>query len=154
MAEDEKTRRIVEKYKRTPEQLAQDIVKMEEAKSKMTQNSEELDRNLKHFHEILDPILDPNTGQPLCWVRRPSQKEWEEMAPAELMQYKDNPENVPKELQEKYKNHQFDMMSKLIAKPQHVSNWWRENTDLVFQEMFQIYLLDVYRKLGIMVGNF
>jgi hypothetical protein len=154
MAEDEKTRRLAERYKRTPEQLAQDIVKMEEAKRKMTQNAEDLDRNLKHFHELLDPILDPNTGQPLCWVRRPSQNEWEEMAPVELMQYQDDPESVPQEIQDKYKNHQFDMMAKLIAKPQHDAKWWRENTDLIFQEMFQIYLLDVYRKLGIIVGNF
>jgi hypothetical protein len=154
MAEDERARRLGERYKRTPEQLAEDIVKLEQAKQKMTQNSEELDANLKHFHELVDPILDPNTGQPLCWVRRPSQKEWEDMAPAELMQYKDTPDKVPKEIMEKYKNHQFDMMAKLIAKPQHDANWWRENTDLIFQEMFQIYLLDVYRKLGIMVENF
>jgi RecG-like helicase len=154
MAEDEKVRRLGERFKRTPEQLAEDIKNLELAKEKMTQNSEELDKNLKHFHDLLDPILDPNTGQPLCWVRRPSQKEWEEMAPAELMQYQDTPNDVPKEVMEKYKYHQFDMMSKLIAKPQHDANWWRENTDLVFQEMFQIYLLDVYRKLGIMVGNF
>lgn len=154
MAENEKTQRLADRYKRTPEELAKDIVRMEEAKRKMTQNAEELDANLKHFHELLDPILDPNTGKPLCWVRRPSAKEWEEMAPAELMKYKDDPDNVPQEVQEKYKNHQFDMMAKLIAKPQHDSNWWKENTDLVFQEMFQIYLLDVYRKLGIMVGNF
>jgi hypothetical protein len=153
MAEDEKVRRLAERYKRTPEQLAEDIKRMELAKQKMTQNSEDLDKNLRHFHELIDPILDPNTGEPLCWVRRPSQAEWEEMAPAELMQYKDA-EDVPKDVMEKYKYHQFMMMEKLIAKPQHKADWWRENTDLVFQEMFQIYLLDVYRKLGIMVGNF
>jgi hypothetical protein len=153
MAEDEKARIIAEKFKRTPEQLAKDIVRLEEAKKKMTQNAEELDNNLKHFHELLDPILDPNTGQPLCWVRRPSQKEWEEMSPPELTQFKDISE-MPKELIEKYKDHQFIMMGKLIAKPSHDANWWKENTDLVFQEMFQIYLFDVYRKLGIMVENF
>lgn len=153
MAEAEKQRRFVERYKRTPEQLAEDIKKMEEAKKQMTQNSEQLDANLKKFHEILDPILDPNTGQPLCWVKRPSSKEWEELTPTELTQYKDISE-VPKEIADRYKDHQFNMMAKLIAKPQHDANWWKENTDLIFQEMFQIYLMDVYRKLGIMVGNF
>lgn len=153
MAENEKARKIAEKFKRTPEQLAQDIVRLEEAKKKMTQNAEELDSNLKHFHELIDPILDPNTGQPLCWVRRPSQKEWEEMSPLELRQFKDVNE-MPQELIDKYKDHQFNMMEKLIAKPSHDAAWWKENTNLVFQEMFQIYLFDVYRKLGIMVENF
>ena len=153
MASDERIRQIGEKFKRTPEQLAEDIKRMETAKQKMTQNSEDLDRNLKHFHDAIDPILDPNTGEPLCWVRRPSQKEWEEMTPPELLKYTD-PSTIPQEVAEKYKMHTFEMMESLIDKPKHDASWWRENTDLVFQEMFSIYLLDVYRKLGIMVGNF
>jgi hypothetical protein len=155
MASEEKIRQIGERFKRTPEQLAEEIKKMELTKQKMTQNAEELDKNLKHFHETLDPILDPNSGEPLCWVRRPSNKEWEELSPPELSQYKDtDPNTLPQDVQDKLKNHQFEMMAKLIAKPQHEANWWRENTDLVFQEMFTIYLFDIYRKLGIMVGNF
>jgi hypothetical protein len=152
-AEEEKAKRLVEKYKRTPEQLAQDIKKMEQAKKDITRNSEQLDANLRKFHETLDPLMDPSTDQPLCWIRRPSQTEWEEMTPSELAQYK-SPEDIPKELTEKYKDHQFTMMEKLIANPKHDAKWWKENTDLVFQEMFQLYLMDVYRKLGIMVGNF
>lgn len=153
MAHNERAEQIAQKYKRTPEQLAEDIKKLEAAKQKMTQNAEELEKNLKHFHDALDPILDPNTGEPLCWVRRPSQKEWEEMTPPELIKYTD-PTTIPQELLEKYKMHSFEMMAKLIEKPKHNAEWWRENTDLVFQEMFTIYLFDVYRKLGIMVTNF
>ena len=153
MAHNQRTEEIANRYKRTPEQLAEDIKKLEAAKLKMTQNAEDLDRNLRRFHETLDPILDPNTGEPLCWVRRPSQDEWEEVTPQELIQYTD-PNEIPKELIEKYKMHTFEMMEKLIAKPKHDAEWWRKNTDLVFQEMFSIYLFDVYRKLGIMVTNF
>jgi hypothetical protein len=46
------------------------------------------------------------------------------------------------------------MMEKLIAKPQHDAQWWKENTDIVFQSLFSAHLLDVYRKLGLMTGNF
>ena len=155
MASEERAKQIGERFNRTPEQLAEDIKKMELAKQKMTQNAEDLDANLKHFHETIDPILDPNTGNPLCWVRRPSNKEWEEMSPPELTKYRNaDPTTLSEDVQEKLKAHQFAMMAKLIAKPQHEANWWKENTDLVFQEMFTIYLFDVYRKLGIMVGNF
>jgi hypothetical protein len=153
MAEEEKARRIGERFKRTPEQLAEDIIKMEEAKKKLSQNAVELEQNLKRFHEILDPILDPETKQPLCWIRRPSAKEWEDMTPTDLLEYK-TPEDMPKEVLEKYKDRSFEMMEKLIMKPQHDAQWWKENTDLVFQEMFQTHLLDVYRKLGIMATNF
>jgi hypothetical protein len=154
MSNEERARRIGERYNRTPEQLAQDIVKMEEAKKRLTQNATDLEANLKKFHEILDPIVDPNDpSKALCWVRRPSAKEWEELMPTEMLQYK-TLEEVPKEMLERYKDHNFKLMEKLIAKPQHDAAWWKENTDLVFQEMFQIHLVDVYRKLGLMVGNF
>ena len=153
MASEQRKLDLINRYKRTPEQLAEDIKRMEAAKQKMTQNAEDLDANLKHFHDTLDPILDPNTGDPLCWVRRPSTKDWEEMTPMELLPFKD-PSEIPQELQNKYKDHTFEMMAKLIAKPEHDAAWWKANTDLIFQEMFTIYLFDVYRKLGIMVGNF
>jgi len=153
MAHNERAEQIAQRYKRTPEQLAEDIVKMEEAKQKLTQSSADLETNLKHFHEILDPICEPINGAPLCWVRRPSQTEWEAMIPTELLSYKSNDE-VPQEIMEKYKDNSFKMMEKLIAKPQHDAQWWKENTDIVFQSLFSSHLLDVYRKLGIMTGNF
>lgn len=146
-------RKLVQKYSRTPEQLAEDIKRMEAAKSQMSRNSGQLDANLLKFNETLDPILDPNTGQPLCWVRRPTQTEWEDITPSELMQYKDANE-VPKEIINKYKDHQFIIMAKLIANPVHDAAYWKSHSNLLFQEMFQIHLIDVYRKLGIMVANF
>jgi hypothetical protein len=153
MAQNAKAEAIAQRYKRTPEQLAEDIIKMEEAKNKLTQSSAELEENLRHFHEILDPICDPISGNALCWMRRPSQIEWEAMVPTELLAYK-NDEDIPLELQEKYKDNSFNMMEKLIVKPQHDAQWWKENTDIVFQSLFSAHLLDVYRKLGLMTANF
>lgn len=152
MAEDERQRRMAEKFKKTPEDIAKEIAVQEEAKKKMTHNTEQLEANLKAFHQLTDPILDQE-GKVLCWVRRPTAKEWEEIAPSELMQYTD-PTTIPPEIAEKYKDHQFKMMAKLIAEPSHTAEEWKEMTDLVFQNMFQTHLLDVYRKLGILVGNF
>lgn len=153
MVKGDRTEEIVKRYGRTPEQLAEDIKKMEEAKKQMSRNAADLDANIKKFHEMTDPIIDPNTGQPMCWVRRPSAQEWEDMTPTELTGYK-SPEEIPQEIAQKYKDRQFDMMASLIANPIHPAKWWKENTDLLFQEMFQIHLTDVYRKLGLMVANF
>lgn len=153
MAQEEKARRLVEKFKKTPEQLAEEIKKQEAAKNKLTKNTVELESNLSNFNKTLDPILDPNTGQPLCWVRRPSAKEWEDLTPTELLKYQ-TPEEIPTEVAEKLKDHQFKMMETLIENPKHDAEWWKANSNLLFQEMFQIHLTDVYRKLGIMSANF
>ena len=144
---------FVKKHQKTPEQIAEEIKRMELAKKDMTQESTALEANLREFNEILDPIVNPNNGQPMCWVRRPSQQEWEDMVPAELLKYRDAG-NVPPEIIQKYQNHQFDMMAKLIAKPEHDAIWWKAHSNILFQEMFQVHLMDVYRKLGLDIENF
>lgn len=145
---------FVKEHAKTPEQIKAEIKTMEEAKKQYTRDVTILEGNLRKFNETLDPLIDPATNEPLCWVRRPSQDEWDEMIPDELRQYP-NPEDVPVELASKYKNHQFDMMAKLIDIPKHDAAWWRQNgSNLVFQELFQLHLVEVYKKLGIMVGNF
>lgn len=149
----EKEKEFLKKYSKSPEQMAEEVKKLEIIKEKMTQNTVELEANLRSFNDTLDPILNPNDGKPLCWIRRPSQSEWEAMIPSELMKYREEKE-IPPEIARKFTDHQFTMMAKLIANPQHDGQWWKDNTNLLFQELFQIHLMDVYRKLGIMVENF
>ena len=143
---------FVERHKKTPAEIKAEMLAMEEAKKGYTQDINILEQNLAKFNEISDPLLDP-TGKPLCWVRRPTQAEWENLVPDELLQY-DNLEDIPVEVAKKYKNHQFEMMAKLISKPEHTAEWWKEHATLAFQELFQMHLIEVYRKLGVMVGNF
>lgn len=150
---DDKAQSFVKKHARTSEQIAEDIRKLEDAKKDLTQDSASLDANLREFNSIEDPILNPNNGKPMCWVRRPTQVEWEEMIPAELMKYQDA-KKVPDDVAKKFADHQFTMMEKLIAKPVHDAKWWKANSNIMFQEMFQIHLTDMYRKLGIDVENF
>ena len=110
---DDKTQSFVKKHARTSEQIADDIRKLEDVKKDLTQDSASLDANLREFNSIEDPILNPNNGKPMCWVRRPTQTEWEEMIPAELMQYRDA-KKVPDDIAKRYADHQFEMMAKLI----------------------------------------
>lgn len=153
MSQKENTQSFAKRHAKTPEQIAEEIKRMEVAKKDMTQDSMALEANLREFNELLDPILNPNSGQPMCWVRRPSQKEWEEMVPAELMKYRDVGK-IPEDVAKKYADHQFNMMAKLIAKPVHDVEWWKAHSNILFQEMFQVHLADVYRKLGIEIENF
>jgi hypothetical protein len=153
MAQKESPQSFVKRHAKTPEQIAEEIVRMETAKKDMTQDSAALEANLREFNDIIDPILNPNSGKPMCWVRRPSQKEWEEMIPAELMKYRDAGK-IPEEIAKKYADQQFQMMAKLIAKPTHDAIWWKANSNILFQEMFQVHLMDMYRKLGLDIENF
>jgi chromosome segregation ATPase len=149
----EKAQSFVKKHAKSPEEVKEELRRMEEAKKQYTQDINELEANLRQFNETLDPIIDPTSGKPLCWLRRPSQTEWESMIPAELLKYKDLTE-IPPEVMKKYSDHQFDIMALLIEKPKHDAKWWKENSNLIFQELFQIHLTEVYRKLGLMVENF
>lgn len=126
---------------------------MEDAKSKYTKDVQVLEQNIKKFNEMLDPLVDPISGDVLCWVRRPTQKEWEDLIPQELLEYT-NIEDVPQDVAKKYRDYQFDMMAQLISHPKKDAAWWKANSTLVFQELFQAHLADVYRKLGVMAENF
>jgi hypothetical protein len=155
MSEDKKKlRSFVQEHKKSPEEIKAEMKVMEEAKKQYTQNVEELRANLDAFNNTLDPLIDPANNKPLCWIRRPTQEEWEAMIPTELYEY-ENMEDVPKEVLDKIKDRQFDMMANLIAIPKGDADFWKKNGgSLVFQELFQMHIVEVYRKLGIIIGNF
>ena len=149
-----KLRSFIQENKKSPEEIKAEMKAMEAAKSQYTQDVTKLQANLDRFNATLDPLIDPATNEPLCWVRRPTQDEWEAMTPAELFEY-DDIESVPKEVLAKIKNRQFEMMAQLIEKPKGDVEFWKKNGgSLVFQELFQMHIVEVYRKLGVLVGNF
>ena len=149
-----KIRSFVKDHSKSPEEIKAEMRAMEEAKKQYTQDVTKLEANLKKFNSTLDPLIDPATNEPLCWVRRPTQEEWEAMIPSELFEY-ENIEDVPKDVQQTIKNRQFEMMADLIDIPKHDAEWWKKNSsNLVFQELFQMHIVEVYRKLGVLVGNF
>jgi len=140
--------------KHGPVDVAKTIREKEKAKEQYSQDVSELEENIKTFTGRLEPLLDPVSGKPLCWVRNPTQKEFENLVPQEFWKYKENPEGIPEEIAKKYADHQFDMMAFLIEKPKHDAAWWKEHANLPFQMLFQEHIMKVYEDLGIKVGNF
>lgn len=147
---------LIRKHKPlTKDEIERRFKENEAMKKDLTLDATELERNLTNFNKITDPIVDPTNGKPLCWVRRPSQQEWEEMLPDELLEFRSKPqEEIPEELWKKYRDLQFTMMEKLIDKPQHDAKWWKENSNLVFQQLFQVHLNSLFELLGISAENF
>lgn len=136
------------------EDIKKAFKQQEAAKEKYEIDGSKLEENLDKFNEVLDPIVNPATDEALCWVRRPTQAELEEMIPSELMKYRNDPNGVPIEVITENEDMLFDMMAKLIKIPAHDTKWWKSHSNLVFQRLFQMHIQQVLHDLGIMVGNF
>lgn len=134
-------------------ELGENLRKMEQAKQEFTTDAAELDQNIKNFNLQSDVLVDPVSGKALCYVRRPTQEELEKMIPEELLKYQ-FADDVPIDIQKKYADHQFYMMEQLINKPKHDAAHWKKNSNLVFQQLFQLHLVEIYKKLGLLIENF
>ena len=138
----------------TKKEVEEKFKLQEEAKKTMTTDAVVLEKNLMDFNKITDPLVDPATDKVLCWIRRPTQQEWEEMLPTELLEYKNKLEEIPTDIWTKYKDFQFEMMAKLIVNPEHTAHEWKERSNLVFQQLFQMHLAGILELLGITAENF
>jgi len=155
MGEYDKTKEIIRKHGTlTPKQIRERFEEMKKMKKTMTTDSAILEQNMMDFNKITDPLVDPENNKPLCWIRRPTTDELERLVPAELLEYRNKPDEVPDEVMEKYKDFQFKMMAELIENPKKSADWWKKNTNLVFQQLFQIHLTGILHELGVSAENF
>jgi len=138
----------------TKKEVVEKFHEMRKVKKEMTTDAAVLEQNLLEFNRITDPLIDPETEKVLCWIRRPTMEELEKFIPAELLEYRNTPEEIPKSTMEKYKDFQFEMMANLIENPKKSANWWKKNSNLVFQQLFQLHLQGVMEDLGITAENF
>lgn len=146
---------LIRKHKPiTKKEVKERFKEMKRIKDEMTTDATVLEQNLKKFNEITDPLVDPETGAALCWIRRPTAEELEGMIPTELLEYRNTPEKVPKEITKKYKDFQFKMMANIINIPKKDAKWWKKNANQVFQMLFQMHLRGVMEDLGISAENF
>jgi len=150
-----KKKELIRKHKpMTKKDVVKRFKEQKEIKDKMTTDATILEQNLKTFNKITDPLIDPESGKVLCWIRRPTNEELETLVPAELLEYRGNPDAVPKEIMKKYEDFQFKMMAKLIDVPKRDAKFWKKTANQVFQMLFQIHLRGVMEDLGISAENF
>lgn len=155
MSEEDKTKKLIRKHKPlTKAEIVARFKAMKELRKEMATDAATLEKNIVEFNETTDPLVNPETGKCLCWVRRPTTKELEDVVPSELMEYRNTPDEVPAEVMKKYEDFQFKMMAQLITNPKKSAEWWKENANLVFQHLFQLHLNSVMQALGITAENF
>ena len=151
----EKNEKIIRRHKSlTKADVKQKFQEMKQIKQKLTQDAAVLEKNLENFNKIVDPLVDPETDKVLCWIRRPTSEELESLIPAELLEYRGRPNEVPSDVMNKHKDFQFAMMASLIGNPKRSANWWKKRANQVFQRLFQLHLQGVMEDLGIMAENF
>jgi hypothetical protein len=155
MNKNDRINQLIQKHKpMTKADVVKTFQDQAEMKRKMTTNAAELEANLKKFNNIEDPLVDPESGDVLVWVRRPTTAQLESLVPQELLEYRSNPDACPPEILKKYENFQFEMMADLITKPKKDAEYWKQNTNMVFQSLFQKHLTGVLEDLGINAENF
>lgn len=138
----------------TTEKLKQEILTKEEAKKVFSTNAVELEKELDNFNKITEPLVNPITNKAMCWVRRPTLTEYENILPTELLQYKNDPDKMPQELLEKYNDLTFNLMATVIENPKHDSKWWKAHATMEFIELFNSHLANLFQKLEKDTANF
>lgn len=138
----------------TTEEIKKQFDDKEKAKKQYTTDSAALESEIDNFNKMSDPLVNPATGKALCWIRRPTQIEWESMLPPELLQYRNNPNGIPPEVSAKYQDMTFDLMAKIIETPKHDAKWWKEHSNLMFIQLFQMHLNQLMQELGMLTENF
>lgn len=150
-----KNKEIIKRYKPlTKADVKKKFREMKQIKSQISQDAAVLEKNLMEFNRTIDPLIDPESEKVLCWVRRPTTDELESLIPAELLEYRGRPDEVPAEVMQRHKDFQFKMMADLIEKPKKTVVWWKKHANLIFQRLFEMHLQGVMEDLGIMAENF
>jgi hypothetical protein len=152
----ERLSQLIQKHKPlNKKELLENFQEQKKIRQSFTTDAVELEKNLMNFNKIIDPMINPDEpDNALCWIRRPTTAQLEKMLPAELMAYKNDPNAIPVDIMKKNENFQFEMMAELIELPKHNAQWWKENSNLVFQSLFQKHLTGVLEDLGINAENF
>jgi len=106
----------------SPEEIAEDIKRQEQAKQKYSVDAAEVEEALTDYLKIRDPIV--HNGKAIAWVRRPSMKELKELIPKEMMKYMNTPDKVPESVLKKYQNFFYEKMEDLIVVPKYTAAQW------------------------------
>ena len=127
------------------EEIPEKIEDREKARSQYTRSIQKIEENLTAFFEKDYPLLDPESGEVLCWVKDVQYFKLLDMIPDDMledMQKSDEEVDlgfVITKLRE-YSDHTFKIMEEVITIPKHKWEWWKENSNQTFIDLFNDYL--------------
>ncbi len=129
-----KTKKFLEKH---PAMSKKEIKEAEEKDKKVRQEREhasiDYEKNLLKYFEKTEPIIDPDDGITIALMRYPSYDELMDL--------------VPPELEDKYADYMFKIISELVVQPKKDADWWRKQKGVMrFVGVFNVKLAELMRK--------
>lgn len=138
--------KFTEKHPPIPdEEIPEKIKDREDAKAKYTRDIQKIEDNLTVFFEKDYPMIDPESGEVLCWIKDIQYFKLLAMIPDEVLEEMDKAEDevdmayIIKQLKE-HSDNTFKIMAEVIVIPKHDWEWWKEHSNQTFLDLFNDFL--------------
>jgi len=122
------------------------------AKETFTKDMTEIEKNLLGYVDITEPLIDPETGKLLAWMKIPSNVLLEEFWIKYSVSQKQYADMTPEEKVEQI-SRQYELMAKLLV-PDHTAEWWKQHTNPRFSKLFALKLEQLFEEMGVTTENF
>jgi len=149
-SQEERVEKLLEKHPPlSPQQVREKERDKQAAITKYRGDIAKAEENLVNYLNKLDPLVDPGTDTAIAWIRRLPYKQLIDIIPDDLLEaYRaDDKATALKLAAEKYMDYTYELMAKLIAKPEHDKDWWAEHINIDFVELFQARLIELMSRL-------
>ena len=137
---EEKKAMLLAKHKPlTAEETRLQEIEAEAAREKYQKDIQKVEENLTTFLLKEDPLVDPGSDKAIAWLRRLPYKELTGLFPDDLRkEYEEGGAEAMVRLaeNEEYKYFLFDLMEKMISKPEYTAEEWSEKANLTFINLF------------------
>jgi len=143
-----------EKHPPIPDEEIPDKIKdRDDAREKWTRDIQTIEDNLTVYFDKDFPLIDPESGKILCWVKDIQYFKLLAMIPDEVLEEMDRAEEdvniayVIRQLKE-HSNNTFKIMAEVISIPKHDWEWWEERSNQTFLDLFNDFLEKRIQKIN------
>jgi len=134
------------------EEIKDKLREAKKAKASYSRKTEEIEKNLLGYFDIEEPIINPETGEIIAWMKLPNNMLLEEYFG--LTGGKTSPQELTKEEKENIKNKEYELMEQLITIPKKNKEWWKQHLNPMFSRLVRFKLLSFFEEIGGATENF
>jgi len=159
--------KILEKHRPldTPEKVARRISEKEIPKKKYAADMQEIESNLIGYFSRPESIFDPETGNEICQIRKPTVEEVEALMPPDELRGIDSSieglkklsleerETISKKTKE-FLNVQYKTLADIIMVPKKDAVWWKRNAPPNFLALVQTHIVSMLERMAGETENF
>ena len=135
----------------SPDEIQSRMRDAEAAREQYSKNITEIETNLVTFLQKEDPLVDPATGNVIAWIRQAPYAELQSLGEELLGPFDPNitEEEYMARIQESGgAENIFKLMARLISRPKHDAEWWRNNITVEFIALFDARMNEIYTRMS------